>query len=90
MPQNHLQLTVFRGSDPYLEFDPGTVLFDFSTTGIPTFNSSFLFFDDFNLLLGQWDTNANITVVPVPAAVWLFGSGLIGLAGVVRRKRNRI
>ena len=25
-------------------------------------------------------------VVPVPAAVWLFGSGLIGLVGVARRK----
>ena len=27
------------------------------------------------------------TVVPVPAAVWLFGSGLIGLIGVARRKK---
>ena len=27
------------------------------------------------------------TVIPVPAAVWLFGSGLLGLAGVARRKR---
>jgi len=26
--------------------------------------------------------------VPVPAAVWLFGSGLLGLAGVARRKRT--
>ena len=26
-------------------------------------------------------------VVPVPAAVWLFGSGLLGLAGFARRKR---
>ena len=26
------------------------------------------------------------SVVPVPAAVWLFGSGLLGLIGVVRRK----
>lgn len=26
-------------------------------------------------------------VVPVPAAVWLFGSGLIGLIGIARRKR---
>jgi hypothetical protein len=26
-------------------------------------------------------------VVPVPAAVWLFGSGLLGLLGVVKRKR---
>lgn len=27
-----------------------------------------------------------VTVVPVPAAVWLFGSGLIGLIGIARRK----
>lgn len=27
------------------------------------------------------------SVVPVPAAVWLFGSGLIGLAGIARRKK---
>lgn len=27
-------------------------------------------------------------VIPVPAAVWLFGSGLIGLAGVARRKKS--
>ena len=26
------------------------------------------------------------SVVPVPAAVWLFGSGLLGLVGVARRK----
>jgi len=29
----------------------------------------------------------NSTVVPVPAAVWLFGSGLLGLVGVVRRRK---
>lgn len=28
------------------------------------------------------------TVVPVPAAVWLFGSGLLGLVGVARRKKS--
>jgi len=27
-----------------------------------------------------------VSAVPVPAAVWLFGSGLIGLAGIARRK----
>lgn len=26
-------------------------------------------------------------VVPIPAAVWLFGSGLLGLIGIARRKR---
>ena len=28
------------------------------------------------------------TVVPVPAAVWLFGSGLLGLVGIARRKKT--
>ncbi|MCW9014348.1 MAG: VPLPA-CTERM sorting domain-containing protein [Gammaproteobacteria bacterium] len=28
-----------------------------------------------------------VAAVPVPAAVWLFGSGLIGLAGVARRRK---
>jgi len=28
----------------------------------------------------------NVSAVPVPAAVWLFGSGLIGLIGFARRK----
>ena len=29
----------------------------------------------------------DLSAVPVPAAVWLFGSGLIGLAGMARRKK---
>ena len=28
-----------------------------------------------------------VSAVPVPAAVWLFGSGLLGLVGVARRKK---
>jgi len=28
----------------------------------------------------------NVAVVPVPAAVWLFGSGLVGLAGIARKR----
>ena len=30
----------------------------------------------------------NTTVVPIPAAAWLFGSGLLGLVGVARRRRK--
>jgi hypothetical protein len=43
-------------------------------------------------LLGQLELTSTGTLenvpspVPVPAALWLFGSGLLGLAGVGRRK----
>ena len=30
-----------------------------------------------------------VSAVPVPAAVWLFGSGLIGLAGIARRSNTK-
>lgn len=30
-----------------------------------------------------------ISSVPIPSAVWLFGSGLIGLIGLARRKHNK-
>jgi len=32
--------------------------------------------------------NANLAPVPVPAAAWLFGSGLLGLVGIARRKKK--
>lgn len=36
---------------------------------------------------GMGDCSApNLSAVPIPAAVWLFGTGLIGLIGVARRK----
>jgi hypothetical protein len=38
-----------------------------------------------------WDNisiTADVAAVPVPAAVWLFGSGLLGLIGVARRKKT--
>lgn len=49
----------------------------------------------YNPTAATWTLSANsvgssysmsLTAVPVPAAVWLFGTGLIGLVGVARRK----
>jgi len=49
----------------------------------------------FNGQTGSWTITGNAKAaggpppepVPVPAAVWLFGSGLMGLVGVARRKK---
>lgn len=35
---------------------------------------------------GDWFRVITVSAVPVPPAVWLFGSGLLGLVGVARRK----
>jgi len=60
--------------------------FDFTKASSPAFNSNFLFFDDFDFLLGEWRSTVSLTAVPVPPAIWLFGSGLLGMAAVARRK----
>ena len=55
-----------------------------------------------NLAIGDYDVSANfivdgiletvlkqsISVVPLPAAVWLFASGCLGLVGVAKRKKT--
>jgi hypothetical protein len=33
------------------------------------------------------ETSFNVAAVPVPAAAWLLGSGLLGLIGVARKSR---
>lgn len=43
------------------------------------YNGSGVFYDNLNF---------DRVVVPVPAAVWLFGSGLLGLVGVARRRKQ--
>lgn len=48
------------------------------TEGFPLVDGGFA---DFIVIPGS------VTVVPVPAAVWLFGSGLIGLVGLAKRKK---
>jgi len=42
------------------------------------------FIDGFNY---EIIINGSVSAVPVPAAAWLFGSGLIGLFGISRRKK---
>ena len=44
------------------------------------YNGSGVFYDNLSF--------AQVAPVPVPAAVWLFGSGLLGLLGVARRRKD--
>ena len=37
--------------------------------------------------LGEIEISGTLSAVPVPAAAWLFGSALIGLVGIARRKK---
>lgn len=58
------------------------------TQAIPALTSMKLRFNvDDSVYYGLDITSASISTVPVPATVWLFGSGLIGLIGIARRKK---
>ena len=46
------------------------------------------FLKEDNGVLFQNAIEYSVSAVPVPAAVWLFGSGLLGLVGVARRKKS--
>ena len=93
-------ITYFESDDSgYASLDLPTIsllsgsldAFNFSTTldgnGFDSFSN---IFDGLDLngygINGTWNSTVTLSPVPVPAAVWLFGSGLIGLAGVARRK----
>jgi hypothetical protein len=43
--------------------------------------------DDYSLSVDRVAPVATVAAVPVPAAVWLFGSGLIGLIAMARRRK---
>ncbi len=42
--------------------------------------------NDLNISIGVANDDDNIGAVPIPGAVWLLGSGLLGLVGIRRRK----
>lgn len=62
----------------------GTWLSDTSVVNVGA-NSYQVSFDNAGTVLTV-DVQVVPPVVPVPAALWLFGSGLIGLVGVARRR----
>ncbi len=73
-------------------FDGLVVAIDFVVEGIinePGVDN-FSIIDLFEVAPGEFETEVNVnqTAIPVPASVWLLGSGLLGLVGVARRKHS--
>ncbi len=74
--------------------DSGVTLMDVYNSMLPTLDpnydySSFMKVLSNGLPVGLSPMLVFVAPVPVPPAVWLFGSGLIGLAMVARRRRAR-
>ena len=73
-----------------------TLVGSLSFTGMATGTSLLTMFDN-DHPAGSWFANdgspiimdyiGSSVVIPIPAAVWLFGSGLLGLVGMARRKK---
>jgi hypothetical protein len=71
----------------------GNTLFDLAYfQGNPLANvslpTSVLGVKDILLASGTFYDNINVTAVPVPGAIWLFGSALMGFMGVSRRNKR--
>ena len=83
---------IFRPGTMWFELNNGTPEIAWSLSSFLAVNENAVFLEVVGLhdvIMGagyevQWDTST----VPVPAAVWLFGSGLLGLVGFAKRKKS--
>jgi hypothetical protein len=89
--------------DPSLTLaeDSQNLMFSFLTTGVPGFvtapggvfdpNATGNYQFAIQVSGGGFNLETvamEVQVVPVPAALWLFGSGMLGLIGIARRKKS--
>ncbi len=61
----------------------------YNVTGVTTGSGIHKTFTETNTWLGYWSVTGDTLTyaTPVPAAVWMFGTGLIGLLGLNRRQK---
>ncbi len=99
---NHVDRSAGVGDSLFFGYDPNIITPNFGDEGY--FLSTFTDATAFDLtgsitIFAQNDFGADVfsailpetaapSAVPIPAAVWLLGSGLIGLMGFARRKSN--
>ena len=73
----------------YLDYNnqPTFGISDDGIGGMPVDGMPYNQYASISLDIGSGNSMTVTNVVPIPAAVWLFGSGLLGLVGVARRKK---
>ena len=68
----------------------GTNFTDDGIAGSPMIDGPFTNINiNFDIGSGNSLEVLNVSTVPLPGAIWLFGSGIIGLAGLARRKKKQ-
>jgi hypothetical protein len=77
-PDDPVTSRQFRYRVYYTDFD--YVTFEDTISKVP--NQTWLVFNE------ELSYSPTAPAIPVPAAVWLFGSGLLGLVGIARRRRT--
>lgn len=83
----HILWSSTTTSDIFLKWDAEGTSLDFveDLDGIPGYRQVDGTVPNFSL---SFDLSQQPYIVPLPAAVWLFGSGLLGLVGMARRKNK--
>lgn len=80
-----VEIDQLYSSDPFTD---GDLPNPFPVALGETWNQFRVFFDSNGIGANYEITSvSSVTTVPVPAAAWLFGSGLLGLIGIARRKK---
>jgi len=73
---NNFILGITDGTDWFMDIGIGSLSLGANSQSISFGGSNEVFL-----------TDVTASVVPLPAALWLFGAGLIGLAGIARRRK---
>ncbi len=89
--QIHFQLEVFHGGSFFGYDATGAMEFlsyEADYYGMEAYAGVFVNWGDFQLTFLSSNSNDNFSPVPIPGAVWLLGSGLLGLVGLRKKFRK--